>query len=61
MKKMNPPHLDWEPEEMFGPQNSTAWAIEDLTQGMKNHRNTMILDKVYKAFFHYKDFINWAY
>ena len=36
-------------------------ATEDLIQVARNHRATIILDKVYKAFFHCKDFIHWTY
>ena len=53
--------LHWELEEMFTSWNSTVWAIEDLIQVARNHRAMMILNKVYKAFFHCRDFINWTY
>ena len=58
---MNTPPLGWELEEMFNSQNNAVWAIEDLIQVVRNHRTTMILNKVYKAFFHCEDFINWAF
>ena len=46
---------------MFGSWNSAVQAIEDLIQVAGNHRAMMILNKVYKAFFHCEDFIHWAY
>ena len=58
---MDVPPLDWELEEMFSSWNSAVWAIGDLIQGARNHRTTMILDKLYKAFFHCEDFLQWAY
>ena len=58
---MNPSCLDWELEEMFGAWNNIVLAIQDLFQVARTHRAMMILNKVYKAFFHYKDFVNWDY
>ena len=58
---MNLSALDWELEEMFGVWNNVVQATEDLIQVTRTHRAIIILDKVYKAFFHCEDFINWAY
>ena len=58
---MNPSPLDWELEEMFGAWNNAVWYIEDLIKAARTHRARMIIDKVYKAFFHCKGFVNSAY
>ena len=58
---MNPHSHDWELEEIFGLWNNAGQATEDLIQTARTHRAMMILNKVYKAFFHCEDFVNWAY
>ena len=46
---------------MFGIWNSIIWDISNWISTASNHRSTMILNKVYKAFFHCDAFLHWVY
>ena len=46
---------------MFGIGNNTIQDKSSWIQVASNHRSTVILNKVYKAFFHYDDFLHCAY
>ena len=61
LQKKDVSYTDCELERMFGLWNSTIWDISDWIQVAGNHRSTMILNKLYKAFFHCDAFLNWAY
>ena len=52
---------EWELDRMFGLWNSTIWDISDRIQVARNYRSTIILNKVYKAFFQCDDFLHWVY
>ena len=58
---MDIPPTDWELDKMFGLGNIAVWTKCNWIQVAGNHRSTLILDKVYMAFFHCKDFLHWAY
>ena len=51
---------EWELDRMFSIWNSAKWEISNWIQVASNHRSTVILNMVYKAFFHYDDFIHWG-
>ena len=46
---------------MFGIWNNATWEICNWIQVARSHRSTMILDKLYKAFFHCHDFLHCTY
>ena len=48
-------------DRKFGIWNSPIWEISSLIQMAGNHRSTVIIDKVYKVFFHCDDYLQWAH
>ena len=52
---------EFELDRMFGIWNSAMREISFLIQMVGNHRSTVIIDKVYNAFFHCDDYLHWAH
>ena len=52
---------EFELDRMFGIWNSAMWEISRLIQMARNHRCTVIIVNVYKAFFHCDDYLLWAH
>ena len=52
---------EWQLDRMFGIWNSAVQDISNWIQVARSERSIMILNKVYKAFFHCEDFLHWAY
>ena len=48
---------EFELDNMFGIWNSAILKISSLIQMARNHRSTVIIDKVYKAFFHCDEYL----
>ena len=61
MDMFNTKAYEWEPDRMFGIWNSTIQDISNWIQAARTHKSTMILDKLYKVFFHCDNFLHWAY
>ena len=51
---------EFELNRMFGIWNSAIWKISSFIQMVGNHRSTVIIDKVNKAFYHCDDYLHWA-
>ena len=52
LQKMDISHTDWELDRMFGSWNSAIQYISDWIQVDRNHKATMIPNKVYKVLLH---------
>ena len=46
---------------MNGIWDSAIWEISSLIQMARDHRSTLIIDKIYKAVFHCDDYLHWAH
>ena len=53
--------FEWQLAIMFGIWNSAVHGINYWTQVASTYRSTMVLDRVYKAFFYSEDFLDWAH
>ena len=51
----------WQLDRMFGIWNSAIHEISVWIQKASTYRSTVVHVRVYKAFFHSKDFLNWAH
>ena len=51
---------EYELDRMYHIMNSVIWEIDTLIKLARNHRSTVIIDKVYKAFFHCDDYLHWV-
>ena len=48
-------------ERMFGIWNSAIQEISNWIQVAGTYRSTVVLNRVYKAFFHSEDFLHWGH
>ena len=52
---------EWQLDRIFGLWNSAIHGIGNWIQVAGTHRSAVVLDRVYKVFFHSKDFHEWAH
>ena len=53
--------FEWQLYRMFGIWNSAVHEISNWIQEAGTYRSTVVLNRVYKAFFHSEDFLDWAH
>ena len=50
--------FEWQLDRMFGIWNSAICEISNWIQKASTYRSTVVLNRIYKAFFHSKDFLD---
>ena len=52
---------EWQLDRMFSIWNSVTWEISNWMQEASTYSSAVVLNKVYKAFFHYDDLLQWPH
>ena len=53
--------FEWQLDRMFGIWNSAIHEIRNWIQEASTYRSTVVLNRVYKAFFYSENFLDWVH